>query len=389
MRERWILWGASLSPYALKLDAMLRRSGVDFMWRPAGGGRLENLRLGWRLERLRAGRLTIDYPPMSELDELPQVPFLLSNDGRNLYDSSALATWIDERSPHTQPLVPAEPLARFVARLIDEYFDEFGLYMAHHNRWVTSARTNDAGHRLSGEFGFVWAGPQRSFGSRWFSARQVRRLPYLFSVAPQTPDFDDLPPALRPPAREGFPPTHELLDRSFLRMLERMELVLSDRPYLLGDRFTVADASAFGQLDMNLSDPTANEIIEVRAPLTHAWIRRIEDGRFEERPVPDEALELGGRLGGLLEEIGRVFVPLMRQNEAAYEREVASGAPPDSTYYNESAFDAGRALYDGEIDGTPFRAVVKTFQVAVWRGLCAQWRALDPDKRRDLPISLD
>ena len=140
MRERWILWGASLSPYALKLDAMLRRSGVDFMWRPAGGGRLENLRLGWRLERLRAGRLTIDYPPMSELDELPQVPFLLSNDGRNLYDSSALATWIDERSPHTQPLVPAEPLARFVARLIDEYFDEFGLYMAHHNRWVTSAR---------------------------------------------------------------------------------------------------------------------------------------------------------------------------------------------------------------------------------------------------------
>ena len=35
-----------------------------------------------------------------------------------------------------------------------------------------------------------------------------------------------------------------------------------------------------------------------------------------------------------------------------------------------------QALYDGTLLGRPFRAVVKTFQVAVWRELCVQWDAL-------------
>lgn len=34
-----------------------------------------------------------------------------------------------------------------------------------------------------------------------------------------------------------------------------MEHLLSAQPFLLGERFTLADASAYGQLGMNLVDP--------------------------------------------------------------------------------------------------------------------------------------
>ena len=83
-------------------------------------------------------------------------------------------------------------------------------------------------------------------------------------------------------------------------------------------------------------------------------------------------------LAPLLAEICRTHVPLMRQNLAACERWKAKG----ERCFNERAFDAGRALYDGEIDGHAFRSVAKTFQARVWRERLAEWRAL-PDVARN------
>jgi hypothetical protein len=40
----------------------------------------------------------------------------------------------------------------------------------------------------------------------------------------------------------------------------------------------VADASAYGQLSMNLSDATAAAELVERAPRTHAWLCGIRDG---------------------------------------------------------------------------------------------------------------
>ena len=53
------------------------------------------------------------------------------------------------------------------------------------------------------------------------------------------------------------------------------------------------------------------------------------------------------------------------------------------TRFNEAAFDAGRALYDGTLLGRPFRSVAKTFQVRVWRDLRA---AADMLKARGLEV---
>jgi glutathione S-transferase len=379
----WFLWGSRLSPFALKLEALLRFRSLDYRWLPAEASRAEGLRFARRRRRLVAGRLPLTWPRMDELDEFPLVPFLFGPGGENLYDSTAIAFWLDQQdlgaARGDAALLPEDPALRFAVRLIDEALDEVGLYLVHHNRWVVSARDNDAGTRLAAEMRPL-LGPLAGWLKRAFPARQVRRLPYLMSVAdPAADHFADLRRRLRPPPRAGFPATHELLDRVFTELLGAVEPVLSRRPYLFGERFTLADASLYGQLGMNLADPSASALVRRDAPATHAWLRRLACGNFgasEDRGdvVLDAAIE------PLLGWVDRTFVPLMRQNQQAYERHRAAG----ETLFNEPAFDRGRSLYDGELLGSPFRSVAKTFQVRVWRDLRSAWRELGRGPRQHL-----
>jgi len=379
-RRPWLLWGSELSPFALKVEALLRHGGVPYLWMPASGPFLTAFRAESRRRALIAGRAALTWPRMTSLDEFPQVPYLFGPDGENLYDSSAIGDWLS-RQPWIAPaaaasLLPADAALRFAVRLVDEALDEVGLYLVHHNRWVVAARDNDAGARLAREFRPLLGPTARALEAR-FPARQVRRLPYLFSVAPEgARDWDDLPARLRPPSRPGFPPTHALLERAFAELLAAVEPVLARRPFLFGREFTLADASLYGQLCMNRKDPGAWALVAQSAPATAAWVDRLLQGDFG-APAIGGSLALADDVEPLLDWIARIFTPLMRQNHEAWERSRASG----ETLFNEAAFDAGRALYHGSLLGQPFRSVVKTFQVRVWQDLRRDWAALAADER--------
>jgi glutathione S-transferase len=374
----YLLWGSELSPYTLKLQAQMRYANIPFVDLPREGGRFQNLRINLLIERAKRMRTAVRFPRLDRLDEYPLVPFLIEDDTTVLYDSSALARWIDARhAPAGGPLFPAAPAAQFVAQLIDEAFDEFGLYMVHHNRWVMSAKTNDAGARLAREYRSLLLPGTQNIMARWFSRRQVRRLPYLFSVAPQNFTIEGLPAELTPPSLPGFPPTHALLDIAWKAYVEAMEHVLVRQPFLLGDRLTVADASAYGQLAMNLADPTAAQRLRQLAPTTFSWLSRIYRGEVSRDPG---AIRLTGDLKPLLRVIGRTFIPLMQQNEAGYEAALQIG----EGRFNEPAFDRRFSLYDGELLGHPFRSVAKTFQVRSWRDLKAAWSRLPAEARQDV-----
>ena len=64
---------------------------VDYQWLPADGTFIQSLRFNARVQRLKAGRLPLTYPPRDELDEYPLVPFLFGDDGSNIYDSTSIA----------------------------------------------------------------------------------------------------------------------------------------------------------------------------------------------------------------------------------------------------------------------------------------------------------
>jgi len=312
------------------------------------------------------------------MDEYPEVPYY-SFDGKQFYyDSTGLALHLDSKRLSPRPLLPPEGAATFLCRLIDDAFDEFGLYMVHHNRWVTSAHTNVMADMTVGEMDGLLPSFAHEGMKRKLARRQVRRCPYLFSVAPAGYECA-MPAALTPPSREGFPSTHELLDAAWKRYLAAMEHILEQQSFLLGERFTLADASAYGQLGMNLVDGRAAELLQELAPRTYKWLCMIRDG--EHRGSAGK-LSTTNTLVPLLQCIAETFIPLMQQNESAYEDAVSRG----QHIFNETAFDRGEALYDGNLMGLPFRSVVKSFQVVTWRELCEQWRALNDSARQELSV---
>ena len=378
-----ITWGLEASPFLLKLEAMLRFHEVPFRRLPGTGGWLENLRIGSRLDRAKRAGLVRRHPQMDPaLDEYPAVPFFSEDGGETFqYDSTSIGHWLDERAGDRVPaLFPSDPRLGFVARLLDEAFDEFGLYMVHHMRWVGSATDTAMGEYTARELSrlappILRALPAAQIRTR-LPRRQVRRCPYLFSVAPEGYTAN-VEPLRVPPSRPGFPPTHDLLHDAWVAHLDAMESLLATQPFVLGERFTIADASAYGQLSMNLIDPSTVRELRERAPRLHQWLVGIRDGAHAGSRGP---LFLSDALRPLLAIVMKTFAPLMAQNERAWRDATARG----ETLFNESAFDKGRALYDGEVLGRPFRAVVKTFQVRVWHELRDAWRALADDDRTAL-----
>ena len=366
-----LLWGSELSPFFLKVEACCRHAGLPVERRPDGGTALENLRLMTRLRWAQSRRTVQRWPAPHPDDEYPLVPYLFTADGSIHHDSSGIAGWLDAHPPAgAASLIPAEPLLAFVCRLIEEALDEVGLYLVHHHRWVVSRLDNDAGARLAHEFRSLLLPPARALMARQFSRRQTRRLPYLFSVAPAGKHWPRGPwPA--PPAREGFPDTHARLEQSWDELVDAAECVLREQPWLLGERFTLADAALYGQLGMNLSDPSSERRLRGRAPQLRVWLGRIADGRHAGGRGP---LRLHPALAPLLAWVQTDFVPLMRANAAA-----AAGLSARHPR-NEAAFDQGRDLFDFAWRGEPARTVVKRFQRRTWDALCAQARSLSADE---------
>jgi glutathione S-transferase len=375
---KFILWGLTASPYQLKMQSLLDFAGHTWERWPQQAGRLAAVGMAVRLERAKRQRAIMRFPALSpELDEYPAVPFY-TQDGRSFYyDSSSLARHLDQHPQrHPLALIPQDAQLAFICQLLDEAFDEFGLYMVHHMRWVGSAQTTPMGDITARELRPLLPPGGVSLVARRLYRRQALRCPYLFSVAPD--DYDaGVSRDRAPPSRAGFPPTHVLLERAWRGYLAGMEHLLTVQPYLLGQRFTLADASAYGQLGMNLVDPQACALLQELAPRTFRWLCAIRDG---EHVGTRGELALTPALQPLLRIISQTFVPLMMQNEMAYEQARAKG----ETLFNEAAFNRHRALYDGQLLEQPFRAVAKTFQVRVWRELQASWCALAVQDRDEL-----
>lgn len=383
----WTIWGSELSPFHLKIVSCLRYLQLPFHTQPKDGPWRDAFRAQLNVQAVKRKLTPLTRPHMSEDDEFPLVPYVFSPSGNSFYDSTAIALWFDEKisAPHQSLTRPNTALAHFLISLIDEYADEFGLYMVHHMRWTVSAEDNTAGERLGQEFRPL-IGPAHRILANQFPRRQVKRLPYLFSVAPDgVSQTCTLPKRLQPPrhAAKGignFEATHAFLETAFDNLLSALDdALISEHHYLFGTQFSLADASIAGQLGMNLTDPSAAQHIQQRTPKVYGWLQRIYRGEFT-RPSTVSAFEFDQRHASLLTEINRVFIPLMEQNKAAYQHHKNAG----ETLFNERAFWQGRALYHGVIDNTPFTHVAKSFQVKTWNTLLDKWHCLSDDERQQI-----
>ncbi len=272
--------GAPGSPYTRKMLALLRYRRIPH--RVFWGGLHSELK---------------NYP-QPKVALLPTFYFPTDEGGREAMVDSTFILRRIEREHEGRASVPDDPALAFLNYLIEDFADEWLTKAMFHYRWSYQADIDNAGPLLT-----FWHNPQLADAdaagfSDFISKRQIDRLYVVGSN----------------------PGTAKAIEASFERLVLILDKLIAKQGYVLGERPSSADFALYGQLtQLALVDPTPATFLNKTAPRLRAWIDRVDDLSGLE-VATDDWLDLkhaADPLTELLQEIGRVYLPIMLANAHA------------------------------------------------------------------------
>lgn len=278
---------------------------------------------------------------------LAQMPAVQLPDGRWMSDSTPMIEWLDARWPGPK-VVPADPTQRFVSQLVEDYADEWLWRTALHYRWSYQPDARLMGHRIAAEMLHDMPGPL--WLRRALITRRQQRV-YLRN--------DGVTAATIP---------H--IESIYRRNLVALNTIFAARPYLLGERPTLADFGFFASMFRHFGlDPTPARIMRDEAPRVYEWLARLWNAKASrtngvlvaDGTVPDDWLPI-------LLNIGRNYLPYLNANARAFQQ--------------------GQKRYTLEIEGTTYHLPVHRYRVWCLERLQMLWRNLAPDARENVAAIL-
>ena len=271
--DRYRIIGAEESPYSVKVRSYCRYKDLPHLW----------------MSRVEAGALYQEHA------KLPLIPLVITPDGESLQDSTPIIATLEATHPGPS-IYPTDAIARFMDVLLEEFADEWGNKWMFHYRWAREIDQLACSRRLA-----EMSLPQGSEAeidnmATTIRARMVDRVWFVGSS----------------------PQTAKQIEASYKDFLELLEAHLATRPFLFGARPAFSDFALWGQLYNCHRDPTPREIMEVAAPLTIAWLERMQapeaQGDFEawETLAPTMGPLIGDQVAGM-------FLPWSNANARAIE----------------------------------------------------------------------
>ncbi len=323
--------GAPGSPYTRKMLAVLRFRRIPY-------------------EFLIGDQATDLGLPEPKVSLLPTF-YLPGDDGEleAVVDSTPLIRRF-EREFAGRSVVPADPVLAFLDYLLEDYADEWLTKAMFHYRWYFQADIDKAGTILPMWRGISEAPEKLARAKQFISERQIQRLYVVGSNDVTAPVIED----------------------SYRRFLALFDAVLQRQPFLFGHRPAAADFGVYAQLtQLAKFDPTPSAICLEEAPRVHAWTDLVDD--LSGNPAADDAWmdrdRAGEVLGGLLEEVGRVYVPALLANAAA----IAAGEPS----------------FETAIDGCRWTQPAFPYQAKCLTWIRGRFQALDEADRQSVRSLLD
>ena len=284
------LIGVELSPYTIKLRALMRYRRIPHIWIcrfPQFFPETENLKPGLMP--------TVQYP-----------------DGTYHTDSTVVCEDLESRHPDVRSVYPDDSAMKFLAILIEDFCDEWISKMIFHYRFSYDR--------------------DRAFGPRWvmddtypglsdaelnehfeaFLERQTNRM----ELVGCTPD------------------NAQLLEKGFQEITRLMETFVSNERFLFGTRPSIADFSLYAQLGILLQDLTTGDFMRKETPRTISWLMRTADlsgleGDWELDDTPSQILR------GIFSLIGNIYLPYLNANTTA----IRNNAPHFSTRLDGCAYE--------------------------------------------------
>jgi len=128
------------------------------------------------------------------------------------------------------------------------------------------------------------------------------------------------------------------VERSYLKPLEWLEQIFSERPFMLGNRPTIADFGLMGPFWRHfVHDPTPARLMQERAPSVFEWAARTWNARESRDGGGSIAEGVPDDWSPILSEIGETHLEALAQNAIAYS--------------------AGREHHDLEVQGFTYPGV--------------------------------
>jgi len=218
------------------------------------------------------------------------IPIVVTPSGDTWQDTSEILDALERAHPEPA-LIPATPLQRVVAHLLELYADEFLLLPAMHYRWSFPASERKA----RGDFAAAVGDPE---SANRFADRMKGSIALLGVV----------------------PASIAAIEAHLGELLDALSAHFAEHRFLLGDRMSLADCALLGPFYAHLYlDAVPGLLLRERAPRVCHWIERMN---HPDPTAPGDWLAgdaLAPTLQPILELAGRDAVPLLLDNARAFE----------------------------------------------------------------------
>lgn len=197
-------------------------------------------------------------------------PILETPQGEVLQDSTEIIDFMERRLTD-RAMIPATPLQRVVALLLDAYGTEHLMLPAMHYRWGEPYLSAQRPF-LNAEFGRVsYLGNDREVRNA-AGGRMLAHFSNMYS------------------AMGGSPETTPAIEAAYLELLQLLDIHFQHVPYLLGGHPSIADFGLMAPLYGHLGrDPAPAQIMALRAPNVARWVERMNLAVIEDAEFPDMA----------------------------------------------------------------------------------------------------
>jgi len=267
------VWGVSVSYYTGKLESYLRYKG-----------------LAYEMEHPFA-----DQERIRGLAGAVQVPILERDDGRWMSDSTPIIQHLEKEFPD-RTVLPADPVVRFIALLIEDYADEWLWRSAMHYRWSYEHDRELLSRILADEVTTHVRAPR--FIRRHIVKKRQRTLFVLNDAVTEE--------------------TREHVEAGFFNAMRAMQSMLRERPYLLGNTPSIADIGMMGPMLRHFGqDPTPAAIMRNEWPDIAEWVARVWNAHATAGEaslldaIPSDA-------GPMLKEIADTHMVQLKENTIAF-----------------------------------------------------------------------
>lgn len=229
-----------------------------------------------------------------------QMPIVDREDGRWMSDTTPILFELEKEHPEAS-ILPDNPVLAFLARLIEDYGDEWLWRSAMHYRWSFPYGRELLSNILVDEISTPVPLP------RFVVRRMIRRRQIKFFTT-----------------RDGVNAnTRAHVEQGYLNALHAMSRILEHRPFLLGERPSLADFGMIAPMFRHFSqDPEPEEVMRTEAPLVYEWVARM--WRADADPSGGFIAEADENLQPLLREICETHLVQLAANADAYARRAKS-----------------------------------------------------------------